>query len=126
MSSPNKAAGTRWERDICAYLARWWPKIDRRILSGRFDKGDIINGPDGWTIEAKTAKRIDLPQFLREAEAEAKNAGNNWFVAVVKNRRGKLSSGATADAFAVMPLNKWAEFVAEYEGMASVLKVVAR
>lgn len=115
MSSKNKAAGTAWETAIVNFLVAWWERIERRALAGMFDKGDILNGPDNWTIEAKTAKTIDLPRFLREAKAEAENSGTRWYVAVVKNRRGKYSSGAVGDAFAVMPLRLWAELVREHE-----------
>lgn len=100
---------------MVSYLRKTWPKIERRQLAGRFDKGDILNGPPGWTIEAKTAARLDFPAFLREAKAEAANNGTAWYVAVVKNRRGKFSSGSVEDAFAVMPLHLWAALVREHE-----------
>ena len=100
---------------MVSYLVRFWPDICRRALTGRFDKGDIQNGPAGWTLECKAEARINLPQYLREARTEAENAGNHWYAAVVKNRRGKLSSGAVEDAFVVMHLSLWAEYVAEHE-----------
>ena len=115
MSSKNKAAGTAWETAIVNFLVKWWAKIERRQLAGMFDKGDIINGPSDWTVEAKTAKTINLPRFLREAKAESINARTRWYVAVVKNRRGPLSSGSVDEAFAVMPLGLWAELVNEHE-----------
>lgn len=115
MSHPNKAAGTRWETRVVTYLRKWWPNIERRQLSGRFDKGDILNGPAWWTLECKAEARINLPQYLREAKAEAENAGNYLYAAVVKNRRGKLSTGAVEDAFVVMPLSLWADYVATHE-----------
>ena len=111
----SKAAGTRWETAVVGYLRAWWPTIDRRPLSGRYDKGDIKYGPKNWTVECKNEERIRLPHYLRQARVEAANNGDSWFVAVVRNRRGKMSTGAVEDAFAVMPLRLWAELVAEHE-----------
>lgn len=117
MSHPSKAAGTRWETRVVSYLTRYWPDICRRELTGRFDKGDIRNGPDGWTLECKAEARINLPQYMREAKVEAENAGNHWYAAIVKNRRGKLSTGAVEDAFVVMPLHLWADLLMDLEGL---------
>jgi hypothetical protein len=116
MSHPSKAAGTRWETRVVSYLARWWSDICRRELTGRLDKGDIRNGPEGWTLECKAEARINLPRYLREAKVEAENAGNPLYAAIVKNRRGKLSTGSVEDAFVVMPLHLWADYVATHEG----------
>jgi hypothetical protein len=89
--------------------------MSRSPLTGRFDKGDFLNGPKGWTLEAKAEARINLPLYLRQAKAEAENNGHPWYAAVVKNRRGKFSSGSVEDAFVVMPLHLWAALAAEHE-----------
>lgn len=115
MSSPAKAAGTRWETEVVRYLRAWWAEVDRRPLSGRYDKGDIKYGPAGWTVECKNQQRLNLPLFLRQAKTEAANNGTGRYVVIVRNRRSKFSSGATADAFAVMPLHAWADTVKELE-----------
>ena len=117
MTSASKAAGTRWETQVCDFLRSWWPEIDRRPLAGRYDKGDIKYGPQGWTLECKNEQRITLPLYLRQARNEASNNGDRWYVAVVRNRRGKFSTGAVEDAFAVLPLGKWASLVSEYENL---------
>jgi len=121
--SLSKQAGTRWETRVVTYLRRYWPKIERRQLTGRFDKGDILNGPDDWTLECKAEARINLPLYLRQAKAEAENAGTSRYVAIVKNRRGKLSSGSVEDAFAVMPLHLWASLVCELEALRDLVDV---
>lgn len=115
MSSASKATGTRWETEVVRYLREWWPTIDRRPLAGRFDKGDIKYGPQRWTIECKNHNRINLPFFLRQTRTEARNNADPYYVCVIKSRRGKYSSGATGEAFAVMPLELWAELAADHE-----------
>lgn len=115
MSSRSKAAGTRWETAVAGYLRQWWPDIERRSLAGRYDRGDLKSGPTGWTIECKNEQRICLPLYLRQAKAEAANNGDPWYVVVVRNRRGQQSSGATGEAFAVLPLEAWANLVRERE-----------
>ena len=102
---------------MVSYLRRWWPLIERRQLSGRLDRGDALNGPKGWTLECKAEKRVDLPRYLREAKAEAANNGDPWYAVIVKNRKGKFSSGTVGDAFVVMPLAQWAVYVDEREVM---------
>jgi hypothetical protein len=89
--------------------------MERRPLAGRYDKGDIMWGPARWTLECKNEQRIDLPRYLRQARVSAGNNDDPWFVAIVRNRRGRMSSGSTADAFAVMPLALWAQLTWEWE-----------
>lgn len=113
--SSSKAVGTRWETAIVNYLRPWWPLVGRRPLAGRYDKGDVGHGPQGWTIECKNQAKMNLPLWLRQAKVEARNNGDPWYVVIAKNRRGTVSTGATADAFAVMPLLLWAELVHEVE-----------
>ena len=74
-----KAAGARFERLIADYLARELDddRIDRSPRAGAKDKGDIagvrIRGHK-LAIECKDTARMNLPQWAREAEAEATNA----------------------------------------------------
>ena len=93
-----KQAGTRWESAIVDYPAsRGWRHADRRAKTGALDKGDITGIP-GVVIEAKDVAKISLAEFLREAQAEAENAGAMVGAAWIK-RRGKASP---ADAYVVM------------------------
>ena len=119
--SASKACGTRWETEVVRYLRKWWPLMERRPLAGRYDKGDIMWGPKGWTLECKNEQRITLPRYLRQAKVSAANNNDPWCVAIVRNRRGKLSSGATEDAFAVMPLAMWAQIAFEHEEKTAAL-----
>ena len=70
-------AGTRFERSIADCLALWVDdRIDRRVKTGRKDRGDIAglrHGPARVVIECKDVARLDLPGWLREAEVERGN-----------------------------------------------------
>lgn len=119
MSSPSKAKGTRWESQVVSYLRKWWPDIDRRPLSGRYDRGDITYGPRGWTIEAKNEQRITLARYMWQGRFEADNNNHRYFVVIIKNRRGRNSTGAVQDAYALMPLGQWAELIKRLEDAQS-------
>ncbi|GLE59554.1 hypothetical protein NJBCHELONAE_48670 [Mycobacteroides chelonae] len=87
-----KAAGSRFERTTADYLAAALgnPYIDRRVKTGAKDCGDIAGVqrfPDGQrvVIECKDTAKFDLPQWTREAAAEAVNDGA--LVGVVVHKR---------------------------------------
>lgn len=88
----SKQKGTAGETAIVAYLnAHGYPGAERRTLQGAFDKGDIAGIP-GVVVEAKKCNRMELGQWVDEAEVEAANAGVP--VGVVWHwRRGKSSAG---------------------------------
>lgn len=94
-------SGTPWESEIVRVLiAAGWPYVERRRLSGRYDRGDIAGIP-GVVIEAKAAKTFTLAGWLDEAHTERDNdhadLGFVWF-----KRRGKASA---ADGFVLMDGN---------------------
>lgn len=119
--TPSKAKGTKWEGESVRFLSRWWPDIARRALGGRFDKGDIINGPEGFTLENKDRHPMNLPAALREAERESANAGTRFYAVLAKQRRGKLESGSTGRGLFVMRLEDAARLLVEHERMAEML-----
>lgn len=85
-----KAAGTAWETAIVTYLrGRGWPHAERRARTGAHDLGDIT-GVVGVCIEAKNTNRIELANFLDQANDEGANAGAEVAAAWIK-RRGKTS-----------------------------------
>lgn len=102
MSNPK---GTRWETRLADFLRPMHPRVERRVRTGRNDKGDIA-GIDGWCIEAKACARLELAKWMDEAEREAKAAGVSRFAVVFPRK-----SHATAKAYAVVPLWLLAELM---------------
>jgi hypothetical protein len=91
--SASKAKGTAWESAIVQFLRNAGAaQAERRALAGSSDRGDIAGIP-GVVIEAKSAARLDLAGWLKEAEAERVNAGADLALVWAK-RRGKTSPGA--------------------------------
>lgn len=96
--SRSKAKGTSWESLICKHLAaEGFPNIERRVLNGSQDRGDVAGIP-GWVIEAKNCARTELAAWIDEATKEQANDGAE-FSAVWHHRRGK---GQPADGFVTM------------------------
>ena len=92
-----KAAGTRFESSIAAYLAEHVDdRIERRAKTGAKDRGDIsgVRTPHGHrlVLECKDVARPDVPGWVREAALEA---GNDDAIAgvVVAKRRGTADPG---------------------------------
>lgn len=88
-----KKAGSSFERLIADYLRDTLsnPNIDRMVKAGALDKGDIANVRDSHgrlvAIECKNTATMSLPQWEREATAEALNYGAHAGV-IVHKRRG--------------------------------------
>ena len=112
MTTPEKAKGSQFERDVAKYLAEnGHPHAERRYGAGNTqDKGDI-NGLPGLVIECKNHKSFDLPGWLREAEVERANAKADYGIVVAKRR----SKGA-AEAYVVMTLADFARLWKERDG----------
>lgn len=102
MSTARKR-GTAFESEVVKVLRRTWPTAERRALSGARDRGDVAGVPR-WTIEVKAAQAIDLAGAVDEALTEAANADTPYAVAIIKRRNRRAE-----DAYAVMPLEMWAE-----------------
>lgn len=86
-----KAAGARFERLIADALAEHIDdRIDRRVKTGRADRGDIgglRHGGHRVVIECKDVARLDLSGWVDESDVER---GNDDAIAglVVHKRRG--------------------------------------
>jgi hypothetical protein len=91
-----KRKGTAWESAVVAYLTdNGFSRAERRALSGFVDRGDIAGVPR-TVIECKAAKAMDLAGWIKEAEAEAVNAGAEVPVVFAKRRQH-----GTADGYAI-------------------------
>ena len=93
-----KKAGSSFERLIADYLRDTLgnPNIDRMVKAGALDKGDIANVRDSHgrllAVECKNTATMSLPQWEREATAEALNYGAHAGV-IIHKRRGTADPG---------------------------------
>lgn len=98
MTNRNKTKGSAWERAIVEALrAAGWPHAERRLAGAALDRGDIA-GVVGVVIEAKNKARLDLAEWIDEAEHERVN-DNAWLGVVWHKRRGKAGA---ADGYVTM------------------------
>lgn len=109
-----KDAGTRFERMVADYLASvLGDGVDRQVKTGPRDTGDIRGvsmGGRGVAVECKDyAGRHELPQWLREAEAERANRGAAYGIVAWK-RRGTADP---AEQYVTMTLGTFAAMLAD-------------
>lgn len=94
MANASKARGTRWESMIRDFLNGTlgyshptdWRLVKRQAQEGAKDVGDLHAWP--FVLEAKDVKSPAVPTWLRQADAEARNAGFPLAV-VIHKVRGK-------------------------------------
>lgn len=106
--SKSKQKGTAFETAVCDYLRDFFPAVERRAMQGAKDCGDIANIPN-TVLEVKNQKAMDLAGWLKEAKAEALNAGVTRY-AVIHKRRGV---GDMGEQYATIPLFLLAELLGE-------------
>jgi Holliday junction resolvase len=84
--SKAKQKGTAAETAVVRYLREvGWPYAERLALSGNKDRGDVTGLP-GIVVEVKACKTWDLAGWIKELQAEMKNAGADIGVLVVKRK----------------------------------------
>ncbi len=99
MSNPSKQKGSAWEKRLVDFLrTHGHPNAERRVTEGRNDRGDV-SGIQGWIVEAKNHRALDLSGWCDEAEKEA-TAAHVYRWAVVLPRKAHQ----TRKAYAVIPL----------------------
>lgn len=111
--SRETAKGTSFERMVADYLAsELGQQVDRQVRYGNKDRGDIAGlRVGGWpcVVECKNCKRMDLPQWLSEAEAERENAEASYGIVAHKRRGcGKARMGET---YVTMTLDTFCDMV---------------
>lgn len=84
--------GARFEQACADYIsARTGKEVIRKRLGGALDKGDL-HGVEHLgkrvTVECKDCKKMELSQWLDEAEAERRHDGGEYGV-VIHHRKGK-------------------------------------
>lgn len=101
-----KSAGARFERVIADALKGHVSEfIDRKVRTGAKDQGDIANLRSAHalrvTVEVKDyGGRFEVGTWLKEAEDERQNAGDDLALVIAK-RRGH---GDPLDQVAMMPV----------------------
>lgn len=103
-----KAKGAATEQAFCDYLSAWVPHVERRHLSGAFDRGDIAGVP-GVVFEVKSGAKIAMASWLAELEAEIRNDKADTGAVVVRPK-GKPRC---EDWFAAMPLPLYVELLVD-------------
>ena len=108
MTTPQKAKGSQWERDVAKYLnERGYLEVERRYGAGNtLDKGDI-NGVKDTVVEAKNWAKISLATIMDETLVEQKNAKKRFGIAVIKRRNKNVK-----DAYVVMTLEQFVDIYA--------------
>ena len=99
--SKSKRKGTSFEVQVVDYL-RWAlgdDRIERRALSGANDRGDVsgvyLRGKR-VVLECKNKQRMELSEWVDEAEDERRNDGAEFAFVVHKRRgRGEAKMGET-------------------------------
>lgn len=98
MTHPSRAKGSKWERELVAWLrANGWPEADRAYGEGRSDDRGDIDGVPGVCIQAKNVTRADLAGGLDAAVEQA----HGRLAVLALRRRGTTNAG---EAFAVLRL----------------------
>jgi hypothetical protein len=106
--STAKAKGAATEQAFCDYLSAWVPHVERRHLSGAFDRGDIAGVP-GVVFEVKSGARMALSTWLAELEVEMVNDGADTGAVVVRPK-GKPRP---EDWFAALPLPLYVQLLVD-------------
>jgi len=108
MTTPQKAKGSQWERDVAKYFnERGYLEVERRYGAGNtLDKGDI-NGVKDTVVEAKNWSKISLATIMDETLVEQKNAKKRFGIAVIKRRNKNVK-----DAYVVMTLEQFVDIYA--------------
>ena len=101
MTTPQKAKGSQWERDVAkCFNENGFPNVERRYGAGNtIDKGDLNGFAGEIVIECKNLGKITLSSIMDETAVERENARASIGLAVIK-RRNK----PTGQAYAVVTL----------------------
>ena len=115
MTNKSKAKGTRAESAVVNYLRQWWPNVERRTMSGSFDKGDIAGLPLG-VVEVKDCKAMQLATWVDEALAETINADADF--GVVWHKRARR--GSPADWYVTLDGATFVQLLREHYKLADL------
>jgi Holliday junction resolvase len=113
MGTYNKVKGSKFETDVMKYIRSLGHFAERLAKAGANDEGDIVTiiAGDTYVLECKNRKKLDLPAFWDEAQAEAKNYAKARGLSVlplsfvvVKRRNASIEN-----AWVIQNLSQWLE-----------------
>lgn len=113
MSAKNKRKGSKFELDVMKWFRSKGVNAERLRLSGQKDEGDLVVVVAGETfiLELKNTMTMSLPQFWREAVAEAQNYADARGIkpaplsyVVVKRRNASIEQ-----SWVIQDLEQWLE-----------------
>lgn len=110
--SKAKQKGTLAETAVADFLKRIWPAVERRVLSGKNDKGDIAGVPN-CVVEVKNHATYKISEWLKETEQERRNAGVDYGILVIKPKGVGVSR--TNEWWAVVSLDTITELIRNSE-----------
>lgn len=115
MANPNGRKGSKFETDVTSWLRTHGALAERLAKAGANDEGDLwvyING-HYYILELKNRKKLDLPAFWEEAQAEARNYAKargvdvpQAFVVVKRRNHGIEKSWVIQDLESFMKARK--------------------
>ncbi len=102
MSASQRNKGAVGEREALALVrAAGWPNAQRNYDQAARGGSDLVNGPQGVSLEVKRrAKRVDVPAAMRQAE----EAAGPQDIPVVLHRVDREPWRATLDACELLAL----------------------
>src|SRR5690625_7611601 len=115
MANPNGRKGSQFETDVLKWLRSVGYDAERLTKTGQQDEGDIVVKVGGipFVLELKNEKKINLTDYVRQAETERDNYEKHrdivpelsplsaGYAAVAKKRNAPIP-----DAFVVVPLRE--------------------
>ena len=113
MSAKNKRKGASFELDVMKRFRSKGVNAERLRLSGQKDEGDLVVIIAGQTyiLELKNTKSLNLPQFWREAIAEAQNYAGARGIrpAPLSYVIAKRRNAGIEQAWVIQDLEQWLE-----------------
>ena len=110
--SKSKQKGTLAETAVVEFFKTFFPKVERRVLYGKNDKGDVAGVPY-FAVEVKNQKAYKISEWLEETEQERINAGEPYGVLIVKPNR--VGVGSVGRWWGILPLDQIASIIRELE-----------
>lgn len=114
--SKQRAKGTKFETAVAEYLRlATGMNVERNPLYGDGDRGDLRGlkiKDEPVTIECKNTKKLELSDFLKQAEKEAANNLSDYGIVIWKRPKIGIDNPIkTADHAVIMTLSTFTQIV---------------